>query len=156
MFEALFGTDMPLAVPFFIAFLIIGLFGLIIMVFYLGRLVIPVRRLIVSTFETVCIALVLIPTGLIVLVTPFMARPFAGVIVAGLTFIVTAFLAGGALTLVSIADSTQELVKILQRIEKTELHAIADDVHRIEGAGRDARNQAAVSAAMSPSSASGT
>jgi hypothetical protein len=115
-----------------------------------------VRRLIVSTFETVCIALVLIPTGLAVLALGFGERPLAGFVVAGLTFIVTAFLAGGALTLVSIANNTQALVQIFQRMEKTELRAIADDVHRIEGVGRDARNQAAVSAAISQSSATAT
>ena len=110
------------------------------------------RGLIVSTFEKVCIAFVLIPTALAILVGLvglFGERPFAGILIAILTFVVTAFFAGGALTLVSIADNTREVVRILRQIQKGELRGIADDVRRMEQAGQDARNLKAVGAAIS-------
>jgi hypothetical protein len=89
------------------------------------------RDLIVSTFEKVCIAFVLIPTAiaiLVALVGLFGQRPLAGIILAVLTFLVTAFLAGGALTLVSIAENTREVIRILQMMEKAELGPTADNI----------------------------
>jgi hypothetical protein len=121
-----------------------------------------VRGRIVDTFEEVCIALVVIPTGivalagLLTLVSGAVSLGFTLLVSAVLTFLVTAFLAGGALTLVSIADNTREIVQMLQRMEKTELAPIAVDLHRLEGIERDARNQAAVRAAILPEDSTGS
>jgi hypothetical protein len=52
---------------------------------------------------------------------------------------------------VTIAHNTGEIVRVLQQIEKTELRSIADEVLRMEGAQRDARNLGAVSNAVLPS-----
>jgi hypothetical protein len=119
---------------------------------YLGQLC-DFRVLIVSIFEGVCIAFVIIPTliALIAFAAVSAEHPFSGFILPALTFLVTAFLAGGALTLVTIAHNTGEIVRVLQQIEKTELRTIADEVLRMEGAQRDARNLGAVSNAVLPS-----
>lgn len=88
------------------------------------------RNFIVSVFENVCIVIALIPPAVIAMVSLVDGHP---VFLAGLTFVVTVFLVGSTLTLVSVVDYMEEAVRILQRIEKTELRPITDDVHRIEG-----------------------
>jgi hypothetical protein len=88
------------------------------------------RNFIVSVFENVCIGIALTPPAVIAIVGLIDGHP---VFLAGLTFVVTVFLVGGTLTLVSVADYMEEAVRILQRIEKTELRPITDEVHRIEG-----------------------
>jgi hypothetical protein len=69
-------------------------------------------------------------------------------LIAGAIFLMTIFLAGGALTLVSIMENTHEIARMLQRMEDKELRSIANDVHRMEGAERDARNLNAVGNAV--------
>jgi ACR3 family arsenite efflux pump ArsB len=84
------------------------------------------RRIIVLIFETICLALVAVPT-VVGLVTTIMMlflpadSTFSRFYEVGLTavatliiFIVTSFLAGGALTLLEIAHNTREAVELLR------------------------------------------
>lgn len=56
-----------------------------------------IREFIVSTFGTVCLLIVVIPTVLVLAAALTRGPFFAGIIIAGLVFVVSAFLAGGAL-----------------------------------------------------------
>jgi hypothetical protein len=115
-----------------------------------------IRKFIVSIFETVCLGLVVVPTafGLLAVVIEFFSgtpTSFKYAAVATLiVFIATVFLTGVALTLLDIAHNTREMVERLQRMEEDNLKKLSDDVHRIEQADRDARNFAAVEAALAP------
>jgi hypothetical protein len=174
MLEYLFGTDMPLALRFFLAFVLILIVpGLLI--YLVARFLSQkadsqprvrpgggspfqrtLRTLIVSTFEGICIALVVLPTILVLLAALAVAvenGPEAAetmLSVAVVTFLASAFLAGGALTLVTISDNTAEIVRVLHEIEKTQLRSIAEDVHRMEASARDVRNLEAVTSAVLP------
>ena len=75
--------------------------------------------------------------------------PFSGIMLAVGVFVVSAFLAGGALTLVSVAEHTSETVRLLKQVD-TDLHSISNNVEGIERAWRDSRNEAAVNAAATP------
>jgi len=88
-----------------------------------------VRGFIVSTYKWACLAFVLMPNVLVAAALALAGRGLGHTLIfAALTFLVTAFIAGGALSLVSIAENTREAVEILQRMEQTELLPIATDV----------------------------
>jgi hypothetical protein len=110
------------------------------------------RDLIVSTFEMVCLVIVVLPAALVLLGAVMTGNLFGGIILAALIFVVSAFLAGGALTLISIAENTSETVRVLKQVD-SELQSISKGVERIEKAWRDSRNEAAVNAAISPPNA---
>jgi len=169
MFERLLGAEPTLAARFFLAIaaLIVGLGTLILVrrIVTRAHLKFPdfrasFRTSIVSAFEQICIAIVVIPTGLAVLAALMAAfgdvpvgasredTVLVALLIAGAIFLMTIFLAGGALTLVSIMENTHEIARMLQRMEDKELRSIADDVHRMEGAERDARNLNAVGNAV--------
>ena len=152
MFEGLLGAEPTLAARFLLAVaaLIVGLGALILVsrMVTRGHLKFPdfrasFRTSIVSAFEQICIAIVIIPTGLAVLAAVMAALgdvpvgasredtvPVA-LLIAGAIFLITIFLAGGALTLVSIMENTREIARMLQRMEEKELRSIADDIHRM-------------------------
>ena len=94
-----------------------------------------IRSIIISTFDTICIVLVVVPTALAALATINLKDENAfilGILFTVAIFIVTAFLAGGGLTLVSIADNTEDMVRALRQMETAELRPIADDVHQAD------------------------
>jgi hypothetical protein len=81
-----------------------------------------VRRLIVSTFESVCVALVILPTAAAAFIALNSNTGVTGfwLLATIAIFVGTSFLAGGGLTLVEIARNTRALVGILNRIGQTE------------------------------------
>jgi hypothetical protein len=100
-----------------------------------------IRRLIVGAFETLCLLVVVIPTVVAIGLWIDARGDIFGALVlaAAAVFLVSSFLAGGALTLLDIAHNTRLLANI------------ADDVHRMQRAELEARNQAAVRDALSNS-----
>ncbi len=101
-----------------------------------------VRAFVISTFEYMCIAFVVIPTALIIIVFALGAKEqtdvIIGLLIAALTFLVLAFFAGGALTLLSIAHSAADICRVLRRLERVELRPSAEDVHRMQRSERGA------------------
>lgn len=77
-----------------------------------------IRDTIVSTFGFLCTALVVIPTAISIIIAVNMPDPDLGLLFAGGVFLVSAFFAGGALTLVKIADNTGEALEVLRRMEQ--------------------------------------
>jgi hypothetical protein len=74
------------------------------------------RRLIIRTFEALCIAMVIIPTALGILwvfLPGSHAQEMAILATVGV-FLLTSLLAGGALTLVEIAQNTRGGMEALQ------------------------------------------
>jgi hypothetical protein len=112
------------------------------------------RDTIISTFEQICLAIVVIPSGLAIVLALSIATSdvplpsgvsrdnavVIALIFAAAIFLVTAFLAGGALTLVSIMENTREIAQTLESMRNAELRSIADDIQRLEGSDREARN----------------
>jgi hypothetical protein len=81
------------------------------------------RRLIVNTFETICIAMVIIPTALGILWALGMSTQKELAIIYTLgVFLVTSFMAGGALTLVEIAKNTKGCLEALRDMRDTASH----------------------------------
>jgi hypothetical protein len=112
------------------------------------------RNFIVRVFEHICVLMVVVPTALLAMGAVFTGH-LAGLLAAAIWFLLAAFAAGGAMTLLAIADNTKiiaknssETVKLLAVISMREVE-IANDVARLEGAGRNKDNEAAVNAAIS-------
>ena len=90
-----------------------------------------VRRFIISTFELLCLAGVIIPTIVAVVVGIVMTSQdgrhylFAVMVVIG-TFLLAAFVCGAALTLSDIARSTRRTAESLQRLENRAIKQSAD------------------------------
>jgi hypothetical protein len=90
-----------------------------------------IRKFIVGAFELVCILIVVIPTLIAVLIfvialandSPVVTIVYFGIAI--MTFLSTALISGGALTLLSIADNTRTLARI------------ASDMHRMQSAQLD-------------------
>jgi hypothetical protein len=78
------------------------------------------RNAIVSTFGFLCTGLVVIPTLISIVVAFQTPNPGLGLLLAGCVFLVSAFFAGGAITLVNIADNTREALEVLRRMERAE------------------------------------
>lgn len=74
------------------------------------------RRLIIGVFETICILMVVVPTGLGIATVIFgiHERQELPIILTLGVFLVTSFLAGGALTLVEIARNTRGCLEALR------------------------------------------
>ena len=81
-----------------------------------------IRNAIVSTFGFLCTAMVVIST-LIGLVTGFHMQGLYALLFPLAVFLVSAFVAGGALTLVSIADNAREALDVLRRMEQAQRNA---------------------------------
>ena len=73
------------------------------------------RRLIVRTFETICLAMVVLPTaaGILWVFAPGNRAQEITLLLTVGVFIFTSFLAGGALTLVGIAHNTKGCMEAL-------------------------------------------
>jgi hypothetical protein len=65
----------------------------------------------VSTFETICIILVVLPTAICAFITAHTPSADIWLLITIATFVVSCFLAGGALTLIDIARSTRALLE---------------------------------------------
>jgi len=142
MFERLLGAEPTLAARFFLAIaaLIVGLGTLIL-----------VRRIVTRAHLKFPDFRASFRTSIAYLIDQVFSREdtvLVALLIAGAIFLMTIFLAGGALTLVSIMENTHEIARMLQRMEDKELRSIANDVHRMEGAERDARNLNAVGNAV--------
>jgi hypothetical protein len=83
------------------------------------------RMLIISVFDWICLAIVIVPTLIAVLVFLVMARggdtfqTLVGAIYVVLTFIGSAFIAGGALTLLDIANNVRILARSTTSFDQT-------------------------------------
>lgn len=111
------------------------------------------RRTIVSAFEGICLLVVLIPTVFLGLATAHAVLngrdpTYLFLMTIGI-FLVSVFISGGALTLLTIAHNTEAICRILQVTRELELHQIATDVHRIEKVGQDKQSEAADKRAVS-------
>lgn len=92
------------------------------------------RDFIVSTFEMVCLVIVVLPTVFCLFIALISEEPIRLIIFAAIIFVVSAFLAGGALTVISIAENTSETVRLLKQID-TALHSISKDSKLAEELG---------------------
>ncbi len=113
-----------------------------------------VRAFVISTFEYMCIAFVVIPTAVIIIVFALGAKEqtdiIIGLLIAALTFLISAFFAGGLLTLLSIAHSAADICRVLRRLERVELKPIAEDVHRMQRSERGAPSKETETVAILP------
>ena len=89
------------------------------------------RRWIVSTFEFMCILIVVLPTAAALAVFLNSQTVFALLTAIGM-FFVTCFIAGGALTLVEVARNTRDIVSAIRRLEDAYLRGVAANVQRSE------------------------
>jgi hypothetical protein len=76
-----------------------------------------IPKALIATFGFLCTAMVVIPTLVSLVVAFNMPDPGLGLLLAGCVFLVTTFAAGGALTLLSIADNTRDTLEVLRRME---------------------------------------
>jgi hypothetical protein len=76
------------------------------------------RKLIVNVFDFICMLLVLVPTGMGLIIDFAVHRGPPSLLFPGalsiLVFLVTSFIAGGALTLTEIARNSRETTRLLR------------------------------------------